>query len=196
MSKHIAIIHGHPDPNPARFGYALTQAYCQAAEQAGYEIRRIDVAQLTFPMLRTKEDFDHGKPVACIEQAQQTITWADHLVIFFPLWLGTLPAYLQAFFEQVFRPGFAFDRPDANNKNWSRHLNGKTAHIVVTMGMPAWVYRWYYQAHGLTSFKRNVLAFCGIKTTKDSLIGMIEDKNGEAREQWLIKMRRAGRKGE
>ena len=195
MSRHIVIIQGHPDPNKEHFSYALADAYIQGAEEAGFEIKRIVVASLDFPVLRTKVDFDLGKPVECIEDAQKIITWADHLVIFYPLWLGTLPAYFQAFFEQVFRPGFDFDRPDEHNKSWKKHLSGKTAHIVITMGMPAWIYRWYYRAHGLKSFKRNVLAFCGIETIKENLIGEIEDKDGKAREQWLIKMRTAGQKG-
>lgn len=196
MSKHIAVIQGHPDPNPSHFGYALADAYIQGAEEAGFEVKRIKVASLDFPVLRTKDDFDRGKPIECIENVQQIITWADHLVIFYPLWLGTMPAYLQAFFEQVFRPGFAFEHPQEGSNIWKKHLTGKTAHIVVTMGMPAFVYRWFYSAHGLKSFKRNILAFCGIKTAKESLIGMVEDKDGKAREQWLIKLRAAGRKGE
>ncbi|MGH8068466.1 MAG: NAD(P)H-dependent oxidoreductase [Candidatus Entotheonellia bacterium] len=36
-----------------------------------------------------------------MRQAQQTIGWADHLVIFYPLWLGTMPALLKAFLELV-----------------------------------------------------------------------------------------------
>jgi len=146
-------------------------------------------------VLRSKDDFDNGKPIACIEEAQQAIAWADHIILFYPLWLGTLPAYLQAFFEQVFRPGFAFDRPQEGNKKWKKHLDGKTAHIVVTMGMPAFVYRWFYCAHGLKSLKRNVLAFCGIKTIRESLIGSVEDKDRTARENWLIVMHKAGFEG-
>lgn len=33
-------------------------------------------------------------------------------------------------------------------------LTGKTARIVVTMGMPVFFYRWYFSAHGLTCASR------------------------------------------
>ena len=80
------------------------------AEQAGHAChacKRIEVAALDCPLLRRKEDFETGTPPEPIRQAQEAIRWADHIVILFPLWHGTMPALLKAFFEQVFHPGFA-----------------------------------------------------------------------------------------
>ena len=37
-----------------------------------------------------------------------------YLVLFFPLWLGDMPALLKGFLEQVARPGFAF-MPQGDN---------------------------------------------------------------------------------
>ena len=54
---------------------------------------------MNFPLLRTAEDFQNGKPPPSIEEAQQKIIWADHLLILFPLWLGAMPAVLKAFFD-------------------------------------------------------------------------------------------------
>jgi hypothetical protein len=59
MAKRIAIIQSHPDPRGGHFGNAL-------AEAAGHELRRIEVAQLDFPLLRTKEDWEKGEPPAPI----------------------------------------------------------------------------------------------------------------------------------
>ena len=36
------------------------------------------------------------------------MTWADHVVILYPLWLGSMPALLKALLEQMLRPGFAY----------------------------------------------------------------------------------------
>lgn len=195
MTKRIAIIQGHPDPHGDRFGHALANAYRQSAADAGHEVRAIDVAKLDFPLLRTKEDFDKGAPPDPIRQAQDTIRWAEHLVILYPLWLGTTPAVLKAFLEQTFRPAFAFSLGEGS-KTWKKKLQGRSARVVVTMGMPAFVYRWYFGAHGLKNLRRNILAFSGIGPIRESLIGMIEDKDGTNREAWLAKMRAFGRKGE
>lgn len=183
MSR-VTIIQGHPDPAGNRFGHALADAYVEGCQRAGHEVRRIEVAQLSFPLLRTKDDFERGPLPRSLLQANEDILWADHLVIFFPLWLGTLPAFFKAFFEQVFRP-----EEDYSFKNL---LKGKTARIVVTMGMPAIVYRWYFRAHGVRGLESSVLRFCGIGRISESLIGNVEDANPRARNQWLEKMRALG----
>jgi putative NADPH-quinone reductase len=142
MPRRIVVIQGHPDPDPGRFCRALAAAYAEAAEQAGHEIRRIEVAELDFPILRTAEDFQSGTAPDVIRQCQEAIGWAEHLLIVYPLWLGSMPALLKAFLEQVFRPGFA-TAGDATRGTWQKLLIGKSARIVVTMGMPAFVYRWF-----------------------------------------------------
>ncbi len=63
---------------------------------------------MTFPLLSGADEFERGTPPDTIVAAQQNVRWADHLVIGFPLWLGGAPAKLKALFEQLFRPGFAF----------------------------------------------------------------------------------------
>jgi putative NADPH-quinone reductase len=190
----IAIVQGHPDPSGDRFGHALARAYAEGAHQAGHEVRTIDVARLDFPLLRTKDDFENGAPPQPIRQAQDTIAWAEHLLILYPLWLGTMPAILKAFLEQVFRPRFVSGDKGAG-KSWSRPLKGRSARVVVTMGMPALVYRWYFRAHSLKSLERNVLRFCGIAPVRDTLIGMVESKDGAKRERWVETMRAYGRRG-
>lgn len=51
-----------------------------------------------------------------------------------------MPALLKAFFEQTFRYGFALGKEERIPEGL---LKGKSARIVVTMGMPAFIYRWY-----------------------------------------------------
>ncbi len=70
----------------------------------------------------------------------EDIRWAEHLLLFFPLWLGEMPALLKGFLEQVARPGFAFPR-DGKNPLTQKVLAGRSARVVVTMGMPALMYR-------------------------------------------------------
>ncbi len=193
MTKHIAIIQGHPDGQHRHYGHALADAYSDGATKAGHEVRIIEVAKIEFPLLHSKEEFDTGVPPEPIRQAQDTIRWAEHLVILYPLWLGSMPALLKAFLEQTFRPGFATPKLNEGSP-WKKLLAGKSARVIVTMGMPAFFYRWYFRAHSLKSLERNILAFCGIGPIKESLIGLVEAKNGK-REKWLGKMRTLGSQG-
>ena len=195
MSRRILIVVGHPDPSPDRLCRGLANAYGEGAEKAGHAVRRVDLAALDFPMLRTMQEFEHGTVPDELKDAAEAIVWAEHIVFVFPLWLGTMPALLKAFLEQVMRPGTAFAYPDKGGGFTKTLLRGRSARVVVTMGMPAWLYRWYFFAHSLKSLERNILAFVGIGPIKETLIGGIAALNQNARADWLEKMRALGREG-
>ncbi|HKJ88518.1 MAG TPA: flavodoxin family protein, partial [Gammaproteobacteria bacterium] len=74
-------------------------------------------------------------------------------------------------------------------------LKGKSARIVVTMGMPALVYRAYFRAHGLKNLERNILRFTGMRPVRASLFGLVEARSGRTRKRWLGRMERLGRAG-
>lgn len=191
--RRILIIQGHPDAAQRHYGHALADAYAEAAEAAGHLVKRIEVAKLRFDCLRSAAEWNRP-PAADIAVAQEAIQWAEHLVIVFPLWLGTLPALLKAFLEQVLRPGFGFALAQPETPKWRRGLAGKSARVVVTMGMPAVVYRWYFRAHGVRGMERNILRFCGISRIDESLIGLVEG-SATRRERWLARVAEYGRDG-
>ncbi|TAJ51570.1 MAG: flavodoxin family protein [Nevskiaceae bacterium] len=191
MGKRILIVQGHPDAGQSHYGHALAEAYANGASEAGHELRRIEVAKLDFPLLRSAQDWQQGEPVPAIREAQQALAWAEHLVILYPLWLGSMPALLKGFLEQVARPGFAVAAP-GEAQGWQKKLKGRSARLVVTMGMPALMYRWYYRAHSLKNLERNILGFVGISPVRASLIGLVEGNAGR-RQRWLARLRKLGR---
>jgi putative NADPH-quinone reductase len=191
MARRIVIIQGHPDPAGGHLGHALADAYARGAVLAGHDVARVDVARLDFPLLRRKAEFDSGSVPIVLQPAQDAIGAADHLAIFYPLWLGTMPALLKAFFEQVFRPGFAFTVKE-DGRGWTTRLVGKSARIVVTMGMPAVLYRWYFGAYSLKSLERNILGFSGIAPIRETLLGRVESVGDATRQDWLAEMQHLG----
>jgi len=93
LADEIVILQGHPDPGGETLCHALGRAYQRGAESAGATVKQIDVAQLEFPLLRTRADFERGV----------ALSYAD----------GGFPKKL---------------------------LSGKSARIIVTMGMPVLAY--------------------------------------------------------
>ncbi len=114
MSRPIVIIQAHPDSSTAHFGHALAHAYMMGAQQAGHVVKTINVAQLNFELLRSEQEFEAVSPDIDIQKAQETIMWAEHIVILYPLWLGDMPALLKGFLEQVLRPGFTMTSGERN----------------------------------------------------------------------------------
>lgn|SRR5512138_27987 len=191
MTKHVLIIDGHPDPEPQRFVHALAEAYASAAREAGHEIRLVRLSAMTFDLLRSNRDYKHGEAPEAIVGVQNAISWSNHIVVLFPLWLGAMPALLKGLLEQSLRPGFAFAYADGKGLPKKR-LKGRSVRIVATMGMPALVYRWYFRAHSLKSLQRNILRFVGFGPIRTSIVGNVEG-SAKARERWLDRIRRYGR---
>lgn len=195
VSRRVLLIEGHPDASTRHLNHVLADAYAEGARAAGHELRRLAVASLDFPLLRSPHDWQHGTVPPSLQGAQDDIAWAQHVVIFFPLWLGDMPALLKGFLEQVARPGFAFG-PEGGNPFGRKGLQGRSARVVVTMGMPALVYRWYFRAHSLKALERNILGFVGFGPIHETLVGMVDKLGDKGVAQWQVKLRKLGRQAD
>ncbi len=192
MSKRIVIVQGHPDTAGQHLLHALASAYTEGASAAGHDVRHIEVAHLDFPLLRTQAEFENGALPPALVQSQEDMRWAEHWVFLFPLWHGTMPALLKGFLEHIFRPGFAMEYRKAGFPR--RLLAGRSARIIVTMGMPALLYRWYFGAYGVRGFERSTLSFAGIRPIRRSLYGLtFADDRKRAR--WIKDVYGYGRRG-
>jgi putative NADPH-quinone reductase len=141
--------------------------------------------------LRSQAQWRDASPSQDVVRVQEAITWAQHVVFIYPLWLGDVPAYLKALLEQVLRPGFALGETPGLGGGL---LKGRSARIVVTMGMPALFYNLFFFAHSVKSLKRNVLQFVGFAPVRTSLFGMVEGSD-ESRQQQLEQMKELGAQG-
>jgi putative NADPH-quinone reductase len=177
--KHILVIDAHPDPAPDHFVHALAVQYAAAAGGAGHLVQVVRLSELKFPWLRNAQEFA-AQPPGMVGSQQQHFSWAHHVVIIYPLWLGSMPALLKAYLEQVMRPGFAFAYGRKNGLP-RKLMMGKSARIVVTMGMPSLFYKLYYRSHSVRSLARNILGFVGFKPVRVSLIGNVESSKARSR---------------
>lgn len=190
-SKRILILQGHPDVRGGHLCHALADAYARGAKRAGREVRVLEIAKADLPLLGSAEEWEAAAPPSALA-AQRDILWADHLVLIYPLWIGTMPAVLKGFLEQVFREGFAFG--EGSRSPFSKPLRGRSARVIVTMGMPAPLYRWYFGAHSLKSLERNLLRFVGFAPVRHTILGLV-DVGAWRRALWLGKMERLGKRG-
>lgn len=191
MGKHILIIQGHPDSTRQHLCHALAEAYAEGARAGGHGVETVEPARLGFALLADPREWLEGALPAALRPAQQAIARADHIVLVYPLWLGDMPALLKGFLEQVLRPGFAL-APSPANPLKAGLLGGRSARIVVTMGMPAPVYRWFYRAHSLQVLRRNILRFAGIAPVAATVVGSAGDMPAETFARWCERLRRLG----
>jgi putative NADPH-quinone reductase len=183
----IAIVVGHARPNT--YCEALGEAYRSGAEAAGHETKLFVTAGMAFdPILR--EAYVRVQPrEPDLDAAYQALQSADHLVFIFPLWLGDMPAILKGFLERLLQPELV---GPARTGKFVKVLRGKSARIIVTMGMPAFVYRWWFRAHAVKLLKRNILNFMGVSPVHTTIHGNIEGVSAKTRRQWLEEARIMG----
>jgi len=191
MGRHILIVQGHPDCTRQHLCHALAQAYADGAGTAGHTVETVEPARLDFPLLRSPSDWQEGAVPPPLREAQEAIRRAGHLVFVYPLWLGDMPALLKAFLEQVARPGFAID-PASRNPLKAGLLGGRSARLVVSMGMPAPIYRWFYGAHSAKLMRRNILGFAGIAPVHTTVVGGAGAMTPEQVDRWCEHLRALG----
>ena len=190
MNKIVTIILGHP----AKSSYcrSLAESYRDGAISAGHEVHFLALSDMKFdPILH---DGYHKEQILepDLQQAQEAIKISDHIVIIYPLWIGMMPALLKGFFERTFQRGFAYE--EAKNPFGVGLLKGKSARVIITMGMPGWFFRWFYCAHSAKALKRNLLHFCEIKPVRFTYLGMVEAVSENERKKWLEDVRKLGSK--
>lgn len=190
MASRITIIDGHPDPDRARLGHALADAYAAGALRAGHQIHRIDLSALDIPAISGRAEWEDAAPSGDVAEVQRAIAWASHLVFIHPLWLGAMPGQLKCLLEQVFRPAFAFLPGD--RRLGGGRLTGRSARVIVTMGMPAPIYWLFYFGHSTHSFRRNILEFVGMKPVRSVAIGGVETLGRDGAARWIKRVERLG----
>lgn len=195
MAK-IAIIVGNPMRNS--YSQALGEAYRRGAESAGHGVKLFVLADMNFDAVLREGYRCEQALEPDLVAARQALLASDHLVFVFPLWCGDMPAIMKGFIERVLQPDLLAIRSTGRKANidqaraeW-KILKGKSARVIMTMGMPGWFYRWYFGAHALKLLKRNILHFTGVKPVRSTIYGMVEAAGDEKRKQWLREVEALG----
>ncbi|GCD36195.1 NAD(P)H dehydrogenase [Streptomyces chrestomyceticus JCM 4735] len=122
----------------------------------GHEVQLSDLYAMKWNPVVDADDYDHspterlhiskaahhaytnGNLSPDIRAEQEKVTWADTLVVQFPLWWYGMPAILKGWFDRVFIKGFAYGIDDPATGQALRYgdgpLTGKRAMAVVTAG--------------------------------------------------------------
>ena len=185
----LLALDGHPGQNGT--STKLLARYCDGARNAGWQIERIALRDMTFdPILhegyRERQDWEPD-----IESAMEAIQSCNHLVLAFPMWWGSQPALLKGFFDRAFLPGVAFKYHE-NDPFWDRLLAGRSADVIITADTPRLFLRWSYGEPIIRQIKRQVLRFCGFKPVRVYYFAPVRKQNEHTLEKWNQKVDQIG----
>lgn len=191
MAKKVFIWVGHPRAGSLCEG--LADAYQKAAEDAGAEVRRLNLSEMTFdPVFE-----GYVKPMPSLEPDllawQEAITWADHLLFVHPYWWGAMPAKAKAVLDRALISGFGF-KYHSQGVGWDKLLTGKTADAIITSDTPPLVDTLLYRKPARRVIKNQVLGFCGVKVKHVVQFGTIKTATPAKIQKWIIKAGHLGTK--
>lgn len=195
--KKIVVLLGHPDTAQTRSS-EVALLYEAAARKAGHEVKRFNVGEMKFdPILhhgyRTIQELEPD-----LKALQEALKWADHFVIVYPNWWGTMPALLKGLFDRMWLPGFCFNYMKtgmgAHLGLWKRLMKGKTARVIVLSGTHPFKI-WLSIGDYTNEIYRNILWFVGYNT-RITRLGPSEKAPEWKWNEWRKKIIRLGRLGE
>jgi len=194
MSNNICIIDGHPDISEARFVHALCNEYRNGATAAGHSVSQIDIASHIFSPLKSQAEFE-SEPDSMVIRERNKLELANHVVLIFPLWLGSMPSATRAFFEQAARANFFLNTGNKDQKWPKKMMKGKSARVIVTMGMPAIAYKALFGSSSLKAVEKGLLGISGFKPVEHTIFGGVDSASDAKRERWVSEVRALGYQG-
>jgi NAD(P)H dehydrogenase (quinone) len=191
MTKKILVFLGNPTTES--YSGKLASSYEEGAREAGFEVERINIADLKFdPILHMGyKEIQQLEPD--LLKMQEKINWADHIVIVYPNWWCTMPAVLKGMFDRMWLPGFAFNF-DKQTKKLIQRLTGKTARIIIVAGTHSPFMTWWKFGDYTNEISHGILGFSGIKT-RVSAYGPTEKVSPDVLDHWAQSVKKLGLKG-
>jgi NAD(P)H dehydrogenase (quinone) len=178
----VLIVCAHP--NPLSFNQSIQKAINTAFKNKGATVRLKDLYAEKFDPVLGEAQLslqNEGELPDDIKHEQEQVTWADTIVVIYPLWWFDRPAILKGWFDRVFTNGFAF----AYNENGVKGLlTGKRSMVVVTAGGTEEDFG--KNADQLTkSTTEGTLVFCGITDIVDRVFYSVSTVDDGARKNML-----------
>lgn len=189
MTRKIFIWVAHP--KSSSLCSALADAYEAGAKSRGAQVRRMDLAQMTFDPRFSGYGPDAPALEPDLLSWQENIAWADHIMILHPYWWGAMPTLAKAVIDRALTPGFGFKYHDRGVK-WDKLLVGRTADAIITSDTPPFLDTLLYRKPARRVLKNQILGFCGIKLRYLRQFGSVKLANPEKISAWINKAQNMG----
>ena len=163
----VLLVFAHPEPRS--LNGALREVAVAELKARGHEVRVSDLYAMGWKAAVDRADFPQlasdarlsvssasGAAFAAhaltddVKAEQAKLSWADAVILQFPLWWFTMPAILKGWVDRVYSYGFTYGVGEHSDKRWGDRYGegvfaGRRAMLIVTTG--GW--EEHYSARGI-----------------------------------------------
>lgn len=178
MNTLVIYIH----PNHQSLSYAFLQEVLRGSRdnEKVKEIKVLDLYEegfdpvLVFNKEKRRRDM-HSDPR--LAKYREQLSWADRIVLVYPIWWGRPPAMLMGYIDQMFASGFAYK--DKGGLFPEGLLKGKSVVCISVMKGPAnYPLLWLGNAHKIL-MRKALFNYVGIRKVKFFEFGSMESPRGK-----------------
>ncbi len=135
------VVYCHPRPDS--FSAALRDAVIGALNEAGHEVRLIDLYGANFdPVMGPQEHLDYiheQRNQAYMADQIALIKWCQYLVFVYPTWWYGPPAMLKGWLDRVWVPHVTFAMPTETTPIRPNMLHVEKIAVITTCGATWWI---------------------------------------------------------
>jgi NAD(P)H dehydrogenase (quinone) len=180
--KNILVINGNPARERISLDASLADAYASGAKASGHAVNSIALSTLTFDPILHEGYYKDQALEPDLLTLREAMVEAQHWVLVFPIWLGLPPALVKGFLERSITRGFAFEY-SGKYPVALPVLKGKSIHIIITCGMPRFIYRWL-SGQPTSKALRTLFKLCGMHVAGITVCGSVAEHSADALERY------------
>ncbi|EDM34697.1 probable oxidoreductase; possible NAD(P)H dehydrogenase, quinone family protein [Pedobacter sp. BAL39] len=186
--KQLLIINGDLEKTDAT--NHLIEAYRKGAESAGAIVKEVAIVDLIFNF---NKQFNNrvNELEPDLKRALDMITWSNHVVLFCPVYLSSIPARIKGFFDRLFMPDQVFL---SRSQNISNNFSGRSARIISILDKETFEYWKQDKKVTYLSIKRTVFENCRFHPVHTNTMGQLYALDNDYSKKWLRKLESFGAK--
>lgn len=155
------VVYSHPVPES--FNASMRDHVVSVLQQAGHEVRLIDLYAEGFDPAMSADErrgyHDVDSNVLPVKVHVEAILWCDMMVFVYPTWWFGLPAMLKGWFDRVWVPHVTFEMPSEHTGMRPKMQHIRKIAIVTTCGA-SWFVSKLMGEPGRKTIMRGLRALC------------------------------------
>lgn len=168
----------------------LLSAYVDGARQENHQVRKLAIADQLFNFNRQFPSSQSAKLESDLEAAWRQMLWANHIVLFCPVFATHIPSKVNGIFERL------FNQNEPSIHTWrSQALHGRSARIVSVLDERLFQEWMLDKTTSFMAIKKEVFKRMHINPVHTATIGHLHTLDNEYSQKWTKKLYTFGQKG-